>query len=210
MALRFTPDDHARIASAIAAAERQTSGEIYAVFARSSDDYRFVAASVALALSLALGWVATAIASLAGLAVPALAVETAQLVGAALLFALLRSSQLTMLFVPPALARMRAARLARAQFLAHNLHRTPERTGVLLFVSEAEHYAEVIADEGIASAVDPSEWEAIVAHLTEAAREDRLVEGFEQAVGRCGAQLAARFPPDPERPNALPDRLVEI
>ncbi|ALN71545.1 TPM domain-containing protein [Aureimonas sp. AU20] len=210
MALRFTPEDHARIAGAIAAAERETGGEIYAVFARASDDYRFVAATLALALSLLFGWVAALVAALSGLALPALLVETAQLAGAAILFLLLRSSHLTMLFVPPALARARAARMARAQFLAHNLHRTPERTGVLLFVSEAERYAEVIADEGIAAEVPQAEWDGIVAGLVEAAKGDRLVEGFEAAVGRSGALLAARFPPDPAGRNAIPDRLVEI
>lgn len=208
--LRFTQDDHTRITQAIAAAERTTSGEIYAVFARTSDDYRFVAATLALAFSLLLGWLAAALAALLGLALPALALETGQLAGALLLFLLLRSSRLVMLFVPPALARMRAARMARAQFLAHNLHRTPERTGVLLFVSEAEHYAEVIADEGIAAHVHQSEWDGIVQALTEAARGDRLAEGFEAAVAKCGALLAARFPPGADTDNAIPDRLVEI
>ena len=210
MVLRFTEDDHARIAAAIAAAERETSGEIYAVFARASDDYRFVAATLALALSLLLGWLAAALAWLAGLALPALAIETAQLAGALLLFFLLRSSRLVMLFVPPALARMRAARMARAQFLAHNLHRTPDRTGVLVFVSEQERYAEVIADEGIAAHVEQGEWDGIVAGLTEAARGDRLADGFEAAVRRCGALLATRFPPRAGSGNVLPDRLVEI
>lgn len=210
MPLRFTPEDHQRIASAITRAELRTGGEIHAVFARRSDDYRFVAATVALTLSLLLGWLAVLIAWLAQVRLPPLMIETAQVAGAAILFLCLRAPRLAIHFVPPDLARARAASFARAQFLAHNLHTTPDRTGVLLFVSEAERYAEVIADEAVAKAVSQEDWNEIVALLTQAARDDDLARGFEVAVARCADILAERFPPDPERPNVLPDRLVEI
>ena len=42
---------------------------------------------------------------------------------------------------------------AMKQFLARNVHLTTARTGVLLFVSLAERYAEVVADAGINSQV---------------------------------------------------------
>ena len=40
----MTPEEHARIADAVQAAEAKTSGEIYCVVARSSDSYFFPAA----------------------------------------------------------------------------------------------------------------------------------------------------------------------
>jgi putative membrane protein len=142
---------------------------------------------------------------------PALAVEGAQVLGTLALFAgLTLAPRLLMLFVPAAVARGRAAALARAQFLAHNLHATAERTGILVFVSEAERHAEVIADAGIAARVPQAEWDAIVAELTEAAKGDRLAEGFVRAVERSGALLAEAFPPRPDDRNEIPDRLVEI
>ena len=44
MARAMTPEEHARIADAVQAAEAKTSGEIYCVVARSSDSYFFPAA----------------------------------------------------------------------------------------------------------------------------------------------------------------------
>ena len=211
MPLRFTPDDHARVAGAIRAAEAGTAGEIYAVFARRADDYRFVAAAVALAASMASGLAVSLAAAALGVPLPALAVEGAQVLGTLALFAgLTLAPGLLMLFVPAAIARGRAAALARAQFLAHNLHATAERTGILVFVSEAERHAEVIADAGIAARVPQGEWDAIVAELTEAAKGDRLADGFVRAVERSGALLAEAFPPRPGDRNEIPDRLVEI
>ena len=44
MARAMTPEEHARIADAVRAAEAKTSGEIYCVVARASDSYFFPAA----------------------------------------------------------------------------------------------------------------------------------------------------------------------
>lgn len=211
MTLRFSTEDHARVAAAIRRAETTTSGEIYAVFARRADDYRFIAAAVALALSLIAGFAVALLARLLAVPLPTLAVEAGQLLGAIVLFArLMLSPRLAMLFVPVRIAHARAAALARAQFLAHNLHATSERTGVLLFVSEAERYAEIVADAGIAARVESAEWEAIIALLIEAARSDRLADGFIEAIARAGALLAEAFPPGTANRNEIPDRLVEI
>ena len=53
-------------------------------------------------------------------------------------------------------ARVRAA--AVQQFLAHGLHVTEGRTGVLLFAALSDHQVEVVADEGIHARVDQSVW----------------------------------------------------
>src|SRR6187399_1968319 len=46
------------------------------------------------------------------------------------------------------------------------LQHTELRTGVLIFVSVAERYAEIVADAGIATKVSPSVWDEAVAGLT--------------------------------------------
>ena len=209
--LTFTPADHARITDAIRAAEAPTTGEIYAVFARSSDAYVFVPATVALGLSLLAALVAVLLAPLAGFAISALALVLSQLAATALLLVLFAAvPRLRLAFVPQAIAEERAHRMALAQFFAHNLHSTKGRTGILIFVSEAEHYAEVLADAGIAAKVPQEAWDTIVAGLIDAAREDRLAEGYIAAITAAGAILAEHFPGDHRNPNEIPDRLVEI
>lgn len=211
MPLRFNRQDHERVAASIARAENGTSGEIYAVFARASADVTPISYAVALALCIVSGLLTALVAALAGHEVAALDLAFGQVVGACLLLALLRAvPRLRRLFVPGFLARMAAARVAREQFLAHNLQSTSGRTGVLLFLSEAEHYAEVIADEGIAARVPPEAWTGIVDTLTRAGRDDRLSDGFVEAVAAAGALLAQHFPQDDAGLNEIPDRLVEI
>jgi putative membrane protein len=49
----------------------------------------------------------------------------------------------------------RAHAEAMHQFLAQGIHLTEHRTGVLIFASVAERYAEIVADSGINAKVTP-------------------------------------------------------
>jgi putative membrane protein len=108
--------------------------------------------------------------------------------------------------VPRALQRVRAHRAAIEQFVVRGISRTKNRTGVLIFVSLAEHYARIVADEGIAEKVQHADWQDAVDALTAHMRDGRITEGLIAAVERCGTVLATRAPPDGS-PNELPDRL---
>ena len=77
---------------------------------------------------------------------------------------------------------------------------------MLIFVSLAEHYARIIADEGIAAKVQTGEWQAAIDALTAHMRHDQIAAGFTAAIERCGDVLAQHAPPDGS-PNELPDRL---
>jgi putative membrane protein len=111
----------------------------------------------------------------------------------------------------PRLARYeRAHRAAMRQFLAQGLQNTQARTGVLIFVSLAERYAAIIADQGINAKVDQSEWDTAMADLVAAIRDRRLADGLIAAIGRCGAILARHFPPGRANPDEIPNRVVEI
>ena len=70
----------------------------------------------------------------------------------------------------------------------------------------AEHYARVVADEGIVQKVHQTEWQAAIDILIAQVREGRITAGFVAAVERCGAILAVHAPPDGSA-NELPDRL---
>ncbi|TGW05094.1 SDR family NAD(P)-dependent oxidoreductase, partial [Mesorhizobium sp. M2D.F.Ca.ET.145.01.1.1] len=64
--------------------------------------------------------------------------------------------------VPRRLRYQAAHANAVKQFLARNVHRTTARTGVLIFVSIAERYAEVVADSGIDAKVGQQVWDGVV------------------------------------------------
>lgn len=204
-------EDHARIAEAIRKAEAETSGEIYAVLARSSDDYFFAAGFVATCGILIASVIAAFLAHwywidirlpMFGLAVLA-AFLTAMLV-------LWFFPAIRMLLVPRRIRYKRAHLNALQQFLARNVHITEHRTGILLFVSMAEHYAEVIADAGIHARVEQDAWNAIVATLIHHASRAQVAEGFVLAIGQAGLLLEKHFPAGPDNVNELDDHLIEL
>ena len=96
------------------------------------------------------------------------------------------------------------------QFLAQGLHLTARRTGVLVFVSVAEHHAEIVADESISAKVMPAVWQAAVDAATAAIAEGRFADGLIAAVERCGAVLGEHFPPGAINRNELPNKVVEL
>lgn len=194
-----------RISRAIARAEAKTSGEIVAVIAESSDDYLFIpllwAALLALFVPLPM---------FALTAWPAVHIYALQLAVFAAGSLAVQWRPLRVALVPRAVKRARAHARAMEQVLAQNLHTTKARTGVLIFVSVAERFAEVIADEGIYRKVPPGIWDEVVARLSADIARGDVAEGFIEAVGQCGGVLAEHFPPGGADANELPNHLIVL
>lgn len=201
----FSDSDRARINKAIAEAESATSGEIVAVVASRSDDYFFIpflwAAVMALFAPIPLLYFSDW---------PGHYIYIAQLAVfvAGSVVALWPRSRLAL--VPGVVKRARAHRNGVEKFLAQNLHTTEGRTGVLVFVSVAERFAEVIADKGIYDRVPPETWEGVVGTLTDHIASGETVDGFVIAVRECGAVLAEHFPAGAEDVNELPNHLIVL
>ena len=203
----ITETDHPRIADAIRQAEAKTSGEIFCVIARASSEYRLVpvcwAALIALISPFGLLYFTSW---------PALSIYLAQLgIFFASLYGLSRPS-VRFLIVPRQTRNDRAHAEALRQFRAQGLHLTESRTGVLIFASAAERYAEIVADAGINEKVSPEVWDRAIAALIAAVKDDRPGDGFIEAVQQCGAVLAEHFPvpPGARNPDELPDKVVEL
>ena len=81
---------------------------------------------------------------------------------------------------------------------------------MLLFVSLAERYAEIVADAGINQRVDQAAWNDVVAMLTDHARRGDLADGFVAAVESVGSLLQQHFPVGDEDLNELDDHVVEL
>ena len=112
--------------------------------------------------------------------------------------------------VPRRTKHERAHTEAMQQFFAQGLHQTENRTGVLIFASAAERYAEIVADRGIHAKVTPQVWDQAVAALIAGISQGRIADGFIAAIEQCGAVLAEHFPPGVLNPDELPNKLVEI
>jgi putative membrane protein len=201
----FTPDEHAVIASAISRAEKHTSGEIVVVVARASSSYGYFAlmcvALLALAVPLPLIYLTNW---------PVEHIYIAQLAVFAAGALLMLWQPLRMAITPTALKRTRAHQRAVEQFLVQNLHTTKGRTGVLIYVSDAERYAEVIADDGIYAKVTPQVWDELIDALTAHIVTGNRTEGFVAAIETCGKILAEHFPPSTVDQDELPNHLIVL
>ena len=120
-----------------------------------------------------------------------------------------RLPRVTTRLIPRSVRHWRASNLARRQFLEQNLHHTVGSTGVLIFVSEAERYVEILVDEGISRRLDNKNWNAIVQAFTQQVRQGQTLQGFLDCIEASGELLKTHVPLTQVR-NELPNRLVVL
>ena len=222
--LKLSADDHARVSAAIAAAEGKSDGEIIAIAADQSDAYHDVGLHYAvLVLSLVfaffaiwphqlelwwtrlMGWTAE----------PSLRQLLTLLLGFALLkflavLFILKWRPLRMLLTPGSTKTRRVRRRAVMLFKTGAERRTIGRTGILIYLSMAEHRAEIVGDEAITAVTTPETWGEAMAALIKDVKDGRPGDGIVAAVGLIGEVLATHFPKTSEDSNEIPDKLIEL
>ena len=192
-----------QVAAAIARVESQTDAELVTVLAPRADDYAYIpllwAGLIALLVPGVInyypGWLS---------AHQLLLAQWLTFIAVGLLF---RLPAITTRLIPRRVRHWRAANLARRQFLERKLHHTVGGTGVLIFVSEAERYVEILVDRGISQRISDDTWKAIVADFTGAVGRGQTLQGFLTCIEACGEHLKRHVPLTQVR-NELPDRLV--
>jgi putative membrane protein len=200
-----TAEDNRRIADAIAEAERATSGEIVAMIAPESGGYLYVPFLWAGLAALALPWPL-----IFWTWWPIQHIYLLQLAVYGALLLVLAHRPLRLALVPRSAKHAHAHRRALAQFLAQSLYTTVGRTGVLIFVSVAEGFAEILVDAAINAKVPQSEWDAIVAELTDHIGRGEAAEGFVRAIRSVGRHLANHFPAGAASPSVLTNHLIVL
>ena len=223
--LALTESDRAAVSAAVSAAEDHSAGEIVTVLAERSDSYHDVALLWS-ALAALLGLTALAIAPQFYLGlidrvtgawqadwhpgkVFALALFAASVKFLAM-WLLQLWQPLRLWLVPGPLKHARVRARAVTNFKIGTERRTHGRTGVLIYLSLAEHRAEIVADDAIAAKVSPEVWGAAMATLIGEIRAGRPADGLVGAVTQVGAVLGEHFPRAEDDVNELPDRLIEV
>lgn len=214
------------VTQAVAEAEGRTSGEIVTVLAQRSDGYSDVALwwSVGVAFT-AMSFVALFADFYTGLwdglfhsgwasdwtrgqvLTMVLAVGVLKFAG---MQALQLWAPLRFLLIPGPIKAARVRNAAVRHFKVGAERRTHGRTGVLIYLSMAEHRAEIVADEAIASKVPAEVWGVAMADMLAEIRKGCVAEGIAAGVRDVGAVLADQFPRDAADVNELPDRLIVL
>jgi len=225
----LSEDARGRIERAVRDAETRTSGEIACVVAEEASDYSEVpliwAAVIALAapsipltfLAVVItvrhaiqGWETTEWISAQSLVTVMAMLATVQIGLFALVTLLALIPGFRRFLTPRGLKRRYVRERAMEQFRGKGLADTSDHAGVLIYASMKDRCAELIADKGIDSKVEPGAWQRIVANLTSQIRAGNAADGFVAAVRDCGDRLAEHFPAGSSNPNEVPDRVAEL
>lgn len=223
--LTLSDADHAAISQAVADAEAKSAGEIVTILAERSDSYNdvalvwsaFVAFLALTVLALLPNFYLGLIDQVLGQWEPEWSAR--EIFGLAALVATLKFTgmwliqlwrPLRLFLVPGPLKHARVRARAITLFRVGAERRTTGRTGILIYLSLAEHRAEIVADEAIASQVSPEVWGDAMAAMLDEIRAGRIGAGMAAAVTKVGEVLAQHLPRAADDRNELPDRLIEV
>ena len=221
----LTNADRAAIAAAVTQAETHSSGEIVTVLSPIADGYwdvalawsAFVALLALAVLDMApafyLGLVDRLLGRWGEVWTPrdvlslALTVATLKFAGMVLLQ---MWRPLRLWLVPTSIKTARVHGRAVTAFKLGAEQRSAGRTGVLVYLSLAEHRAVILADVAIASKVSSDVWGDAMHALLGPIRKGSVAEGMVAAIGKVGAVLTEHLPPRAADTNDIPDRLIEV
>lgn len=201
----LTEHEQRQVAEAIARVEKTTDAELVTVLAARADDYAYIPLLWASLIALVVPGVVHYLSGYLTMYTLLLA-QWATFIVLCLVF---RLPKVTTRLIPRSVRHWRASNLARRQFLEQNLHHTLGSTGVLIFVSEAERYVEILVDEGISRHLDDSSWNGIVQAFTQQVKQGQTLAGFIACIEACGELLKVHVPMTQTR-NELPNRLVVL
>lgn len=188
----FSEADRARIQAAVRDAEGKTAGEIVPFVVERSDAYEAADWRGGALVGTA---IASAVAALHELTDIWLPFDFAGLV--LLVIVCFVAGMLAVRFIP-ALKRLftgsddmghHVGRRAAEAFVAEEVFKTRDRTGILLFVSLLERRVLVVGDAGINARVQKSEWDGIVAMIVDGLKSGAPTDGLVRAIGACGDLL---------------------
>lgn len=202
----FSDSDKQAIQAAVKEAESRTAGEIVVVHALRSEDYAFPRACTSLGASMAAAWALL-------LLLPEVSPLVDLLLQVPFFFSsywLLGQPRWLRLIAPGELRRTAVEQRAMRAFVEQGITETRARSGVLLFLSEAERQVVILADKGINDRVEKQEWRRDVDEITQAIRAGRAAQGVVVAVQRIGELLAQAFPIEPDDTNELADGVREV
>lgn len=203
---RLSDADRALLAAKIKQREARTTAELVLVIADRCGSYGLFAFLWPALASLIAGGLAASVA-------PQVSAGRVFLIEAgifAFLVAVLHYQPLLLRVVPRQIRHVHAQHVAAHQFERRIQGRTPDRTGVLLFVALAERQVFILPDSEISARVDSSAWRAVVDQLLKSLLARSPVEGLDAAIAEIFAVLESHFAAGSAPTGRLPDTVIEL
>jgi len=202
----FSADEQQRIRSAVEAAEQRTAGEIVPQIVDASFDYpraeTFGAGFFSLAVATLLSWWFGE--SSVWFFLPLF------LLGYLPCKGLVRALPgLHRRLIHPREMAAEVEEKAMLSFFELGVHRTRERTGILILISLFERRVQLLADEGISAKVPQETWDEVVHTITAGLHNGTPCEALCASITRCAEILEEHFPRRHDDRNELPDLVID-
>ncbi len=184
----FTSNDKEQIKEAVAALEKESSGELVLYYAKNSDEYinanwKF-SGIIALIFSiiiigLSYFWLLPAYFTPIVMGTTILSsMVFAYLV--AFFFPFLRFA-----ITSKAIITQRVLTKAKDIFLQEQVFNTVDRTGILIYISALEHQVVILGDSGINNKIEQGDWEQIVQLVVGGIKANQITTGIIDAIEAC-------------------------
>lgn len=185
--------------------ERGTTGEIVTVIADRSGDYRFYSLLIAAALS-------SLIVILLMRLAPSEVLLSLLVINTGLLFIIFEKFGWHRSLIPTSVLHRQAGLMAKRCWVDLGITRdTRDRTGVMIFVSEWEHYVEIIADKGLDHVISNEQWAVAVNRFGYLVKAGNIADAFLTTVQKIGALLNTFAPANTDdNPDELPNHLFRL
>lgn len=217
--LNLTKEGFEKIQQSVKKAESKTSGEIAVCVTAESSDYsmwEFLAAFVASGICFAV------LVPLAG-KINALIEKifwvnkvwymplfygSAVLITFVVFFWLFNIPALDRKIIPAEYKSKKVSKKAFSAFAETGVYCTEKHNGILIFVSYLERQVRIVADKGISEKISDDMWQLIADSLVAELKKGNGVDGFCDAIEKCGDLLSEHYPIQKDDVNELPDGLL--
>jgi len=104
--------------------------------------------------------------------------------------------------------RMTVDQLAKHEFVRLGIHKTRDKTGILIYIHLSDRQFHILADSGINEKVTPNTWHKIKDVMQEFFAKGMFAKGIIYGVEEVGKILSTHFPVKPDDTNEIPDRVI--
>lgn len=199
-------EEQSRIREAIEAFEKKSSAEIVTVIAKQSDTYLFIPTLWAAIGALVLPWLYAGVSD----GMTQTEINLMQLIVFALLAVLGQIKPIKMLLIPSYVKKKRSANRARDKFLELLGEDVHNDGFVMLYVSEAEKYVEILTDAIVAQKVDNALWSESIENFVKRVKEGNIAQGYLETIEKATELLIELFPETKDDKDSLPNHLILI
>ena len=200
----LSSEQAAAVEQAIARVESRSGTELVVAVVERSDDYVAPRALVTFGWTLALSLAAAFFLP----KLPPWWLIPLQMPLAAVLYALFSRPRLCRRLIPRGRAELAVQARAYSVFAERGLHRTRERTGLLILLSELEHRVVILGDSGIHALVGESGWREHVDRIVARIHEGRAAEGVLETIAVLEPLLAEHAPRRADDQDELANAVV--